>query len=103
MGNVLLEAMSSALPCIVSHLPGVTDLMIRNDENGLLVPIAQPQALANRLDVLIRNHETCWRLGESARQRVIQQHSFDSWQSELVQLYELMLNKISPIERRTNV
>ena len=37
MPNALLEAMSSGLPVIVSKLEGVTDWIVRDGINGLLV------------------------------------------------------------------
>src|SRR5262249_23074031 len=36
--NALLEAMASGLACIVTMLPGVTDTVIEDGRNGLLVP-----------------------------------------------------------------
>ena len=43
----LLEAMSSALPCVASRLPGSTDTLIEHDVSGLLVAPDDVEGLGN--------------------------------------------------------
>lgn len=52
--RVLLEAMASGLPIVVSNVAGVPTL-VQHEVNGLLVPSAQPPAIAAALDRLIRD------------------------------------------------
>lgn len=52
--RVLLEAMASGLPIVVSDVAGVPTL-VRQEVNGLLVPPADPAAIADALDHLIRD------------------------------------------------
>jgi glycosyltransferase involved in cell wall biosynthesis len=65
--NALLEAMASGLPCIASHLEGVTDTVITDGVNGLLVPPADTAALAQAWERLIDDPELARRLGAAAR------------------------------------
>ncbi len=52
--RVLLEAMASGLPIVVSNVAGVPTL-VQHEVNGLLVPPAEPRAISTALDRLIRD------------------------------------------------
>jgi glycosyltransferase involved in cell wall biosynthesis len=68
--NALMEAMSHGLPCVVSDASaGLRDL-IANEDDGLVVPADDPQALAQALDRLIRSPELRVRLGTAAHAKM---------------------------------
>ena len=67
--NVLVEASSQRLPCLSTTISGVPEL-IRDGENGLLVPPEDPVALAAALERLIRDPVLRARLGDAACTRV---------------------------------
>lgn len=69
--NVVLEAMASSLPCIVTRLPGVTDSLIRDGETGLLIEKDDLNALSDRLKLLLTDRELGRRLGRNARALVM--------------------------------
>lgn len=48
MPNVLLEAMSQALPCIATNISGIPEL-ITTEQNGLLVPSEDADTLAHQI------------------------------------------------------
>ncbi len=52
--RVLLEAMASGLPIVVSDVAGVPTL-VQHGVNGLLVPPSDPQAIADAVERLIRD------------------------------------------------
>lgn len=67
---VLLEAMACGLPCIASHLPGSTDVMIETGVNGQLVPSGDAAGLAAALTAMLANPVDAARLGAAARATV---------------------------------
>lgn len=66
--NALLEAMASGLPCITSRLSGITDLVIHDGTNGLLVPPGDAAALERALRFLLENPLRARELGQRARE-----------------------------------
>ena len=73
--NALLEAMAAARPVVAAGVGGVKDL-VRNEENGLLVPPADGGALAAAILRLASDSGLALRLGRSARATVEASHSF---------------------------
>jgi glycosyltransferase involved in cell wall biosynthesis len=68
--NALLEAMSCALPCIVSDgSPGPLEL-VKDGVNGLVVPVDNVAALANALERLAGDRSFADTLGSKARETV---------------------------------
>jgi glycosyltransferase involved in cell wall biosynthesis len=70
----LMEAMSLGLPCVSTYIAGIPEL-IRSGIDGLLVPPANPTALANALECVIGDPVLRRSLGSSARQRIINQYN----------------------------
>jgi glycosyltransferase involved in cell wall biosynthesis len=64
--NVLLEALAAGRPVVATRVAGIPDV-VRDGENGLLVPEHDPLALAGALLRLKREPETRARLGAAAR------------------------------------
>lgn len=68
MPNALLEAMSAALPVVVTDgSPGPLE-WVRDDENGLVAPVGEAPALARAITRLARDPELRRRLGGRARE-----------------------------------
>ena len=74
--RVLLEAMASGLPIVVSDVAGVPTL-VQHEVNGLLVPPADPTAIAAAVDRLIRDREVRRRLIATGN-RAARAHTADS-------------------------
>lgn len=68
LGVVLLEAMSYGVPVIASALGGIPDI-VRDGETGLLVPAADPEALAAALRRVAREPGLAARLGAAGAHR----------------------------------
>ncbi|MDP6708706.1 MAG: glycosyltransferase family 4 protein, partial [Alphaproteobacteria bacterium] len=68
--NVLLEAMSAGMPCIVSDASGGPLEYVDDGKTGLVVPADDWQALVGALRRLIENPDLRQALGEAARQRL---------------------------------
>lgn len=68
---VLMEAMAMEIPCVATWVAGVPEL-IRDGLDGLLVPPADPDALAAALESLIDDPALACRLGRAGRVRVLE-------------------------------
>lgn len=66
--NALMEAMALGLPVVATDCPcGGPKTLIEDGENGLLVPIKDPEALAAGINRLIEDPELAEKLGDNAR------------------------------------
>ena len=63
--HVLLEAMQQALPVVATAVGGNPEL-VRDGQNGLLVPYGDVTALAHAIVRLARDHDLAMRLGRQA-------------------------------------
>ena len=71
MPNVILEAMASALPVVVSKLPGICEIV--NDQvTGYLVRPGDGNDLAKKLLEMARNKDLRRRMGERGRQTILE-------------------------------
>jgi glycosyltransferase involved in cell wall biosynthesis len=67
----LLEAMACGLPCVASRLPGATDNIIVDGENGVLVAVGQPAAFASAIARFLQNASFAVDAGAAARDTVV--------------------------------
>lgn len=67
--NALIEAMSIGLPCISTDCsPGGASFLIKNNVNGIIVPVHDENALAEKMIYLVENSENAEALGAQAKQ-----------------------------------
>ena len=74
---VLLEAMSFGLPVIATPVGGIADY-VSHEDNGLLVPPRDVDALAGSIQALAADPGLRARLGEAARRRIDEQASAET-------------------------
>lgn len=86
----LLEAMAAGLPCVSTDVPGCREV-VRDGDNGLLVPPKNPSALADALEILITSPELAIRMGKRGRERLEQEFSEQQVNSSTLALYREML------------
>ncbi|WP_280152740.1 glycosyltransferase [Piscinibacter sp. XHJ-5] len=80
---VLMEAMALRRPVVATQVAGIPEL-VRPGENGWLVPAGDVDALAAALEDCLRSSsDTLARLGEAARQRVLERHDIDTEAAKL--------------------
>lgn len=72
-GIVFLEAMHYGLPIITTNVSAMPEL-IEENQNGLLVPPADSEALAKAISKLIENPELIKAMGETGRKKIA--HSY---------------------------
>lgn len=92
MSNSILQAMASGLAVVASDVKGVAN-MVRDGEDGLLVPVEQPHLLADALERLIRSPATRRALGERARRRVYTELS----QQRMVEQYRRLFARLTSL------
>jgi glycosyltransferase involved in cell wall biosynthesis len=69
LGRIVVEALCRGRPVVATRVGGITDL-VRDGENGLLVPRRQPGALADALIRMLVDGALAGRLAEAARPSV---------------------------------
>jgi glycosyltransferase involved in cell wall biosynthesis len=82
----MLEAMAVGLPVIVSRVGGLPEV-VRDGENGLLVPPRDHHALAQALARLLADPAWSRELGDRARQLVRESYSLERQGREINQIY----------------
>ena len=87
----LLEAMSAGLPCIATNVEGVDEVIVEG-EHGLVVPVEDPEALAQAILQLLRDPEARSRMGAAARLHVSKFYNIDRMCGQYL---ELMLNSLN--------
>ena len=64
--NVLMEALASGCACVAANCDFGPSELICDGENGFLVPVHDPDAMADRLCLLLEDKMLCRRLSETA-------------------------------------
>lgn len=89
-GYNVLEAACSGVPAIGTRISATVDAIVEG-RTGLLVPVKEPQALADAISTLLKDDELRRRLGESARERALKDFSQSSICPLLLYEYERLL------------
>ena len=89
LGNMVLEAFSAQTPVLAARAEGPTEV-IRDGEDGVLVPMDDPAALANAAKDMLGDVRLRVRLALSARQRFVREFSettvVDAWMDFLTRV-----------------
>lgn len=92
--NALLEAMSAALPSVVTTAGGMKEV-VRDEVTGLIVPVGDPAALAQAMKRLITDKGASRAMGRAAREYVEKNFSILATARVWENLYrELLKNKV---------
>jgi glycosyltransferase involved in cell wall biosynthesis len=87
----LLEAMMRGLPVIASRIAGIPEV-VRDGENGWLVPPNDPEALAVAIAAAVADPERARRLGRAGRATVMSDWLVDRMIQGHMDLYERVLD-----------
>lgn len=98
MPNVLLEAMSCGLPCIVSRISGTEDL-IDDGVNGMSLDPESVEEFAGALSAILGNPGLRHQLGNNARTSIMEQFALSRTARRITSLYLLSLSGKRPTER----
>src|SRR5215218_8631722 len=85
-GMVLIEAMAAGTPVVASKIAGYSDV-VTNGVDGILVPPADPQALAEELQLLAHEPERMVAMGAAGR-RSAERYAWPVVADEVTKVYE---------------
>ena len=85
-GIVNLEAMACGVPIVASKIGGVPDV-VKDGENGLLVPSSDSEALADAIVYLLENQDVREKMGKNGRRKV-EDYSWERIAEETEKIYE---------------
>jgi phosphatidylinositol alpha-mannosyltransferase len=85
-GMVLIEAFAAGTPVIASQIAGYSDV-VTDGVDGVLVPPADPQALAEELQLLAHEPERRTAMGEAGR-RTAERYAWPRIAEEVTEVYE---------------
>lgn len=91
-GIAVLEAMSYALPCVVSDVGGLPESVVAG-ETGFICPPADSSGFAERIKELLGDAALCEQFGAAGRQRVEEYFSEEIQEKKIKSLYDCLLNK----------
>jgi glycosyltransferase involved in cell wall biosynthesis len=90
MPNTVLEAMACGLPIVGTQASGLREL-VRDGLNGYLVPIKDPNALAQALARLVDNGYERRRMGRQSRKLAEREFAWEYIAEQYVRVYEQVM------------
>ena len=102
MGKVLIEGMALGKPIVASNIGGIMDL-VKNGENGILVPPRDFDALENAILQLIKNKNLAETLGENGKTKVYPEFDASVMVKEIDDLYESLLISNCSLQKKSNL
>lgn len=90
--SVLLEAMALGLPIISTRAPYGPEEVIRDEFNGYLVPVAQPEAMADCIGALLQNLDKRSELGKTGQSWVEKNYSARAMARQFEVLFREMVS-----------
>jgi glycosyltransferase involved in cell wall biosynthesis len=90
--NLLIEGSALEVPVVATRLSGIPELVV-DGETGLLVPPRDAVALADAIEVLLRDPVRGRALGRKGRERVEGMFDLEHNARELVRRFREILNR----------
>jgi glycosyltransferase involved in cell wall biosynthesis len=90
--KVVYEAAACGLPIITTREAGD---VVRDGVEGIIVQPGDVDAIAAALEHLYQHREIGERLGKAARQRVVENFTWDHFRTRLLAAYELAMRKVA--------
>ena len=88
--QVLLQAMASGLPVVTTDVAGGAEL-VSAGENGLIVPVNDPRALASALLDMTANPDRTWEMGRRARYHIETSFRWSDYIDRALDAYEQLV------------
>jgi glycosyltransferase involved in cell wall biosynthesis len=91
LGIALLQAAGAGKPIVAVRAGGMPEV-VKDGENGLLVPPADTDALASALSKLLSDRDLMWRMGQAGRELIREQFSIGRMVEGNLQVYQNLLS-----------
>ncbi len=92
---VLMEAMAAEIPCVATSIAGIPEL-IRDGEDGLLVPPSDAAGLEAAIARLMDEPDLARRLGRAGRRHVLAEYELSRNTAELAAIFRRRLAALHP-------
>lgn len=89
-GLVLIEAFSFEIPVVATNWRGIPSI-VDDEIDGYLVPTNDPQAVAEKLEVLIKDPELRQTMGVNGRKKYLNHFTIDIFQSRMREVFTAVL------------
>jgi starch synthase len=86
LGIVNLEAMACGTAVVGSRTGGIPEV-VADGETGLLVPVGEPEPLADALNVLLRDPDRAEAMGQAGRKRAVSEFAWPAIAAQTADLY----------------
>lgn len=86
----LMEAASMAKPIVTTDTIGCREV-VDDGVNGFLVPIQNPHALADKIELLLRDRDLRFRMGEAGRSKVLREFDVNTVVAQYMEYYETQI------------
>jgi glycosyltransferase involved in cell wall biosynthesis len=90
ISNAVLEAMACGLPVVTTDCGGMREAVTDGVE-GFVVPVRDPEAMAEALSRLVSDRDLGQRMGEAARKRVTQEFHL----SQQIEAFKILFKNLS--------
>jgi starch synthase len=91
-GIINLEAMACETPVVASAVGGIQEVVV-DGVTGFQVPPADPRALAERINRVLRDPALAERMGKAGRQRVVDHFSWTSIAKKTLEMYQELIDE----------
>lgn len=86
-GRVIIEAFAAGVPAVATSVGGVTEI-IRDGDNGLLVPPEDSQAMSEAIIKLLKDRRLSRELAQKARKDAEEKYTLDKMVDDTIKVYE---------------
>jgi starch synthase len=97
LGIALIEAMAAGCACVATTAGPIPEF-VENGRNGILVPPADPEAMATAVCELLADPERRKELGDNAGQTALRRFQPQAAADRLTEIYEKVARRSSSIE-----
>lgn len=97
--NTVLEAMACGTAVLGFDVGGIPD-MVQDGRTGRIVSPQSPEAISEAIRSLVSKPSNCRRMGEFARQFIVEEFSLQQQASQSLRLYRSILSRDNPTTAR---